>query len=132
MNSLPLFPDFALGHGTQGEPAARVVRSETPKRNSPYRDVTASRHKGNQQSREANKKVAPYKASMRERIRVWIAARGWDGSTLKEICQGFDKVPNEISGRLSELKAEEVIFNSGRRRDGCAVLVSEKRWADRG
>jgi hypothetical protein len=61
---------------------------------------------------------------MRERVRLFVYGCDWGGCTLKEICRAFGKLPHELSPRLSELKAEGLIFDSGRVRDGCGVWVS--------
>lgn len=102
--------------------------SASPQQRNLFTDITARKHGGNENSQKANLRVAPYKAPMRERIRVFIGGCDWHGATLKEICASFNKLPHELSGRISELKADGLIFDSGRRRDDSAVLVGQKRW----
>jgi hypothetical protein len=87
----------------------------------PPSDITINRHKGNRHSVAANRKAEPGKASMRERIRIFVAGCGFHGTTLKEICANFHKLPNEISGRISELKADQEIFDGKRGKRAMAV-----------
>src|SRR5690349_19162782 len=98
-------------------------------------DITRSKHKGNKQSERANERVFPSKVGMRERVRIFVAGCGFHGATLHEICKAFNKLPHQISGRISEAKAEGEIFDSGRTRriegsGDCAVLVSKKEWVN--
>jgi hypothetical protein len=84
-------------------------------------DITANRHKNNPESIDANKRIEPTKADWRKRIALYMNCVGGDW-TLKELCRAFDKSPNEISGRLSEMKASGILEPTGERREGCAVL----------
>jgi hypothetical protein len=93
-------------------------------------DVCARRHGGNANSRAANLRVHPYKIGMRERIRVWVGGCGFAGTTLKEIAAQFGTEVHKISGRISELKRDEQIFDSGRTRGDCAVLVGSRAWVN--
>jgi hypothetical protein len=57
---------------------------------------------------------------------------GFAGLTLKElkIAKGDRFLyPNELSPRLTELVAMQLIFPSGRRRDGCSVYVAQREHA---
>jgi hypothetical protein len=95
-------------------------------------DVTARKHGGNQQSIAANLRSSAFKETNRERIRTQIAACGFAGATLKElkISKGDRFLyPNELSPRLTELVAMQLIFPSGRRRDGCSVYVAQREHA---
>lgn len=91
-------------------------------------DVCARKHGGNRNSEAANKRVAPHKANMRERCRVFIGECGPQGATIHELCKYMGKLPNELSGRLSELKRLGQVFESGRKRNGAEVLVGDRRW----
>jgi hypothetical protein len=91
-------------------------------------DVTASKHRGNLNSQAANLRLLPHKASMRERIRIFVAACDFRGATVKEIAEAFGKQLHQISGRISEGKLAGELFDSGRDRDGCSVLVSRREW----
>lgn len=84
-------------------------------------DITARKHKGNQSSVEANTRVEPTKVVMRQKIYEW--AKSINNFTMKEACRAFNKFPNEISGRLSEMKGLKLIEEANEpRRDGCSVL----------
>mgnify|MGYP005814645955 CR=1 FL=1 len=85
-------------------------------------DVCARRHRGNSNSAVANRKLQRYKPNVRERIYAMIAANGQSGMTLREIAAAMNKLPHQISGRLSELKLERRIRQIGER-DGFAVYV---------
>jgi hypothetical protein len=94
-------------------------------------DPCARKHGGNPNSVAANLKAQQFKETHRERIRSQIAACGFAGATLKElkIVKGDRYLyPNELSPRLTELVAMQLIFVSGRRRENCSVYVSEKRF----
>lgn len=87
-------------------------------------DVCARRHRGNSHSAAANRKLQPYKPNARERIYAMIATSGQCGMTLREIASAMNKLPHQISGRLSELKVIRRIRQIGER-DGFAVYVTE-------
>jgi hypothetical protein len=93
-------------------------------------DVCARRHGGNANSRAANLRVHPHKVGMRERIRVFVGGCGFQGATGKEIAHFMGKEFHQISGRLAELKRDEQIFDSGRTREDCAVLVGSRAWVN--
>jgi hypothetical protein len=95
-------------------------------------DVCASRHKGNPNSVAANLKAQQFKTTNRQRIFEQIAACGFAGATLRElrISKGDRFLyPNELSPRLTELVAMQLIFVSGRKRENCSVYVSRQEWA---
>jgi hypothetical protein len=104
--------------------------ASSPQQRNLFADICQRKHGGNENSQKANLRVAPYKASMRERVRIFIGGCGFNGCTLKEICDSFGKLPHQLSGRVSELKADGLVFDSGRRRDDSAVLVGQKRWVN--
>jgi hypothetical protein len=84
-------------------------------------DACARKHKGNAQSRAANLRAESGKVTNRQRIYEQIAACGFAGATLKElkIAKGDRFLyPNELSPRITELVADELIFVSGRKRTG--------------
>lgn len=100
-------------------------------------DVCARKHGGNQNSRAANLRIHPHKESDREAIRIQVAAMGFAGLTLKEIRIIHPtaqperwKYPNEISGRITALKALGQIFDSGRERGNCTVWVARQEWVN--
>lgn len=98
----------------------------------PFPDITFNKHGGNAKSKKANKRAHPHKATMRERIRVFVVAAGYQGTTLKQIAECFGVEKNAISGRITELKIakENPIFDSGREIDGFTVLVGRKEWVN--
>ena len=87
-------------------------------------DITARRHKGNEQSTAAFHVV---KDSMSERQReIYHAIRFFsDGATVDELATMFKTTPNAISGRVSELKRDGKIYKSGTRktRSGCSAAI---------
>lgn len=101
---------------------------------SPLPDICKRKHGGNRNSRAANESVEPFKASIRERVRVYIGGCGWRGATLPEIAAKFGRPFHAISGRISEAKADGEIFDSGRTRKhegrDCAVYVGQKGMVD--
>ncbi|MGH9523999.1 MAG: hypothetical protein ACRD3E_15865 [Terriglobales bacterium] len=101
----------------------------------PLPDITRRKHGGNQNSEAANSAVSNFKASIRERVRIFVAGCGFSGATLKETAatlqhpSGRKYFPNELSGRFTELRKDGVIFDNGRElRDGATVYVARKEW----
>ena len=91
------------------------------------RDVCAGRHGGNPESVAAFERVAPTLNETRAAILEFARSRKTAGVTVHDVCKHFGKTPNEVSGRLTELKSEEFGFalrDSGRRKDGAKVLVA--------
>jgi hypothetical protein len=86
-------------------------------------DITERKHGGNEESRLANEKTAANKRAARAAIFNLIYAAGADGMTCREAADKLGRGMNAISGRFSELKAEKMIFQQGRR-DGCGVYVA--------
>ena len=91
-----------------------------------------SRGRRNEQSKAAFAKVEPHRPSMRLRVLTAIAAAGEVGLTLKQLAQVFEKPVHALSGRLSELRALELI-TPVQVLDGFAVYViteKGKRFAE--
>lgn len=65
---------------------------------------------------------------MRGRVRIFVDGCGFQGTTLKQIAENFDKPLHALSGRISELKRDGLIFDSGRDEGGFSILVSRKEW----
>lgn len=80
-------------------------------------DICINRHQGNAQSLIANKRVQ----KERDRATVLAIIIKTGKSHSKEIARLMNKQLNQISGRISELKANEIIEETGERIDGCAV-----------
>jgi hypothetical protein len=87
-------------------------------------DYDISRGRNNRQSKAAHERVRPHKSGMAEQCLWEIACSGKEGLTLEDLCARFQKLPHQLSGRLSELKAAGGIFDSGRTRNGHTVYVS--------
>lgn len=80
-------------------------------------DICINRHQGNAQSFIANKRVQ--KERDRALVLAFIIKSGRAYS--KQIARAMGKQLNQISGRISELKASEIIEETGERKEGCAV-----------
>lgn len=87
-------------------------------------DICAGRHGGNEQSNAAFQSVSRTNAETRRAVLAFIRSCGAHGATNKEIAAHFGKVINEVSGRRSELLADGQIVETGRRREGCGVVVA--------
>ena len=81
-------------------------------------DICMNRHKNNPQSLAANKRVN--REHDRKRILEFLAQRG--RSYSKQIAEALGKPLHTISGRLSELKEEQIIEETGNKLEGCAEL----------
>lgn len=82
-------------------------------------DICERRHRNNAESIAANPSQFA-KRQAHERILAYAKGRRiW----LKLLCRAFGKQPNEISPRLSELKAMGLLELTGEREEKCAVLV---------
>jgi hypothetical protein len=88
----------------------------------PLWDITARKHGGNEQSREAHQKVARLAFSDRQKVLREIHSAGRNGATVKDVAAAMCVGLNQISGRFSELKAAGLISKIGVR-DGCGVYV---------
>jgi Mn-dependent DtxR family transcriptional regulator len=76
-------------------------------------DITENRHGGSDTSAAAN----PTQASKRARkdlIYGYLMTHG--SATVDELSAYFNLPPNEISGRISEMKREGIVRDSGERR----------------
>jgi len=84
-------------------------------------DISSNRHKGNPHSVAANAVADKGKGAMR--LAIIGYAKTVKDFTMKEVCRAFGKLPNELSGRLSELKAMNVLEAvEGESRERCGVL----------
>lgn len=89
-------------------------------------DICGRRHKGNQESTEANKKVQPTKEQTRREVLAFIIGRGKQGATADEIAAAFECTHNHVAPRISELKLKGQVVPSGERRktrSGCSAAV---------
>lgn len=80
-------------------------------------DICINRHQGNAQSFIANKRVQKERDSALVLAFIIKSGRAYS----KQIARAMGKQLNQISGRISELKASEIIEETGERKEGCAV-----------
>ncbi len=94
----------------------------------PLFDITARRHKGNEQSTAAfhviKDKITEKQAKVLEVIR-WFSSGNCQGVTAEQIADELQTTVNAISGRVSELKRDGKIYKSGTRktRSGCSAAI---------
>lgn len=81
-------------------------------------DICINKHKGNSASVEADKKVR----KEIDRLRVLTIIREQGQASSKMIARIMGKELHHISGRISELKSEGIIEDTGIRKEGCALL----------
>lgn len=86
-------------------------------------DICENRHRGAETSIAAFEKVKHTKQLMYDRIMYLAQQRKDYGITVHDVSHQFGKTPNEVSGRLSELKMLGKLKKSGLRRNGAAVLI---------
>ena len=86
----------------------------------PAQDVTAHRHRGNQESRAAFAGIALTLTDRQADVLHRIRETGDQGTTCKELAASMGVGMNVISGRFSELKRDGKLTLAGRR-DGCAA-----------
>lgn len=77
-----------------------------------FDDICENRHGGAETSVEANKKSD--KSKDRQRI-LQLLIDHKEGLTLFDLCDRMHRLPNQISGRLTELVADNQIYYMGRR-----------------
>lgn len=87
-------------------------------------DLCANRSRGNKESAAAHEKVVSIKTQMHERIMRLAEVRKEYGITVHEVANAFGKTPNQVSGRLSELKMVGKLKESELTRRGARVLVA--------
>ena len=80
-------------------------------------DICINRHQGNPQSKEANRKVLKLKD--RKFIVDYLTKNGKAYS--KQLARAMEKQLNQISGRISELKADGIIEGTEEIIEGCQV-----------
>lgn len=87
---------------------------------SDFADITARNHKGSATSRDANKRIAPSKAKIRNAIVEY--ARTVDSLTVKDVRKALNLEHQTASARLTELKRDKVLVLTDETREGCGVL----------
>lgn len=87
----------------------------------PFPDISRRRHRANAASEDANRRVDPRKSDLRRKILDYL--RGWpEGRTCKEVSTDVPLAYTTASARLSELKRDALVVETGIRRDGAAVV----------
>lgn len=76
-------------------------------------DICSSRHRGAECSRIANRRVA--KSSDRQKV-LNILQQFQGGATLDQVSNLLDRMPNQLSGRFTELAAKGLIEKTGEHR----------------
>ena len=86
-------------------------------------DICKNKHRGNEQSITANEKVL--KKKDRNFILEYLEKNGEGYS--KNLARAMNKQLNQISGRLSELKADGLIEATGLISEGCMNYTLAKK-----
>lgn len=82
-----------------------------------FGDICSTKHGGSPTSTAAHRRLGPNRRmSMRERIAHMIMACGASGATCEEVELRFNMKHQTASARISELKRDLVIRDSGRKR----------------
>jgi Mn-dependent DtxR family transcriptional regulator len=92
-------------------------------------EIDFSKGAANPRSAKAHEVLKPRKAN--DRLKVWLIIHeaGKSGITLEAIAARMNKYPHQVSGRVSELRKQGIIFvksEEGLTREGnaCAVYVA--------
>jgi hypothetical protein len=91
----------------------------------PDRDITGSKHGGNQESRAAFR--GHDRSRIRWRVFHYIVGSGIAGATTAEVAAGLDRPMHSVSGRMSELKRDGLIVPTDRCRDGGRVCCAARK-----
>ena len=78
-------------------------------------DICQNRHRGNPQSKEAFLKIRCDLPARRALCLCAIFQVGSNGLTVHELAELLKTTPNAVSGRLTELKREGLIYKIGTR-----------------
>lgn len=79
-------------------------------------DITRNRHRGNQESQEAFLSIRDTLSRRCEEVLSYIKTQGLHGATTDEVARAFGCTPNQVSGRLSDLKKAMKIKATDKRR----------------
>jgi len=79
-------------------------------------DITANRHGGHENSKEAHKKALKNAARDRKRILDYLDTRLAEGATCDELEQALDLSHQTCSARCSDLKRSSQVMPSGQKR----------------
>lgn len=88
-------------------------------------DVCARKHGGNPESQEAFASIRDRLSQRQSVVLKYLRELGDYGATVDQIARNFDTNPNNISGRVTELKIKGLVEKRGRRRtrSGCMASV---------
>lgn len=87
-------------------------------------DITRSRHRGSPESEAANRAAQPGKSYWQGKVWTHVLANG--PATGEEIARALGVSWNRVSGRITELKVEGWLVDTGNRREtstGCKAAV---------
>lgn len=87
-------------------------------------DPSARKHGGNQNSKEAFESICSTLPESREKILRQIRIARSKGRTVDELSAIFDRPPNAISGRVTELRNEGLISAIGTRKTRSGVSAT--------
>lgn len=104
--------------------AAPVAPKIAPEK--PVLDITRRKHGGNPESTAAHAKVEPHLPTIRDRVEAHYLAHA-AGLTMGEVWPALGSYTT-ICPRISELKKDGVLVDTGSRRNGAAVLMHRDHW----
>lgn len=90
------------------------------------RDITRRKHGGNPESTAAHAKLAPHLPTVRDRVEAYFLAHP-QGLTAGEVWPALGTYTT-VCPRISELKIDGVLVDTGKRRNGAAVLMHRGDW----
>lgn len=88
-------------------------------------DICRNKHGGNPCSEEAFNRASLTIPECRQKVLDAVREAGSQGITCRELAAVWFVGMNVISGRFSELKKAGLVKDSGKRRDGCAVIIEK-------
>ncbi len=88
-------------------------------------DICARKHKGNEQSTQTFREAIRHRITEQQDRVLKCMRRYPEGLTCDELSVILGVTPNQISGRLTELKRDGKIYKSGTRktRSGCSAAI---------
>lgn len=85
-------------------------------------DICRKRHGGARNSERANDRIQSFKPTLRNRVLAYIRLNDDRGATSHEIAAALNKPIHCISGRISELKRDSMVIDTGEDRGGAAII----------
>src|SRR5262249_6174392 len=89
------------------------------------RDICANRHGGNPESVATFERVAHKIPEMTRAILDFARSRRGARAHCARRCERFGKAPNEVSGRLTDLKRRGLLRKCGRRNGAANLIAAE-------